>query len=107
MLGLIAAVVLLGYAGSMLFGDGTEPMPLQIAVLVTALLEATLCYLAYRRIRVAWSFAVSLNGTLAVVLFFGATNVRDGLGVSLTFGFMPSLAFALITVLLALGPEDY
>jgi hypothetical protein len=105
-LGLAAGVVLAGFGLRMLFGDTDKPMPFQLAVLLAGGLELLLGVLTLRRSRAAWAFALSLNGTMAVLFLFGAPQLRDAFGVSMIVGMLPTVGFAVITTLLATGSEE-
>lgn len=105
-LGLVAGVVLAGFALRMLFGGSDMPAPFQIAVLLSGVLECVLGVATVRRSRAAWAFALSLNGTLAAIFLFGAPKLRDAFEVSMLIGMLPTVGFAAITALLALGSED-
>ena len=106
-LGLLAGLALAGYGLSILVSGTAQSLPFKLAFLAGGVLECVLCVHALRRSRVGWSFATALSGTAAVVFLFGAPKVRDGLEVSIALGFIPCLVFSVITVLLALGFEDY
>lgn len=106
-LGLISALVLAAFGLRMLFGDSDSPAPFQVAVLLAGALQGLVCGLALRGQRAAWAFALSLNGTLAVMFLFGATQLRDAFEVAFVVGLIPSVAFGLITALLALGADEH
>ena len=105
-LGLVAGVVLAGFGLSMLFGDSDKPVPFQLAVLLGGAIQLLVCSLTLRRSRAAWAFALSLNGTLAVLFLFGAPQLRDAFGVSMIIGMLPTVGFAVITTLLAMSSEE-
>lgn len=93
--------------GVYLIASGASAMPLNVALLLLGSTNAALGYLALRRNRVAWSFALSLNGTLAVVFLFGAPKIRDAASLALGLAVMPAFVYALTTTLLALSGADY
>lgn len=105
-LGLVTALIMLGSGLAMLGGYGESPMPLAIALLIAGAIQGAVCTLTLRRNRAAWAFALSLNGTLGLVFLFGAPKVRDSLESSLVIGLLPCVAFAVITILLALNAEE-
>ncbi|HWN69549.1 MAG TPA: hypothetical protein VNM90_18030 [Haliangium sp.] len=104
--GLLAGLVLAGFALRMLFGGSDKPMPFQLAVLLAGALQVFLCGLTLRRSRAAWAFALSLNGTLAAIFLFGAPQLRDAYGVSMIVGMLPTVGFGVITTLLAMSSEE-
>ncbi|WP_428261410.1 hypothetical protein [Haliangium sp.] len=106
-LGFVAALLLLAYALSMLLGSTDEPMPKQLAFLLAGGLQAYLCLSALRRRRVAWAFALSMDGTLGAVFLLGVAKIRDGFEVPMSLALLPAVGFAVITTLLAIGAEDY
>lgn len=93
--------------GVYLLGVGASAMPLKVALLLMGAANAILGFLALRRNRVAWSFALSLNGTLAVVFLFGAPKIRDAASIGLGLAVSPAFVFGLTTVLLGLSGRDY
>lgn len=105
-LGLLAGVVLAGFALRMLFGDSDKPVAFQIAVFLAGAIQILVCALTLRRARAAWAFALSLNGTLAAIFLFGAPQFRDGFDVSMIVSMLPTVGFAVITTLLAMGSEE-
>jgi hypothetical protein len=105
-LALLAGLVLAGFALSMLFGDSDKPVPFQLAVLLAGALEVLLAVVTLRRSRAAWAFALSLNGTMAVLFLFGAPQLRDAFGISMIVGMLPTVGFAVITTLLAMSSEE-
>jgi hypothetical protein len=78
-----------------------------LAFVVAGLLNTLCCMLSLVRSRMAWAFAVSLNGTAAVLFLFGIPQVRDGLGTKTVFAAAPCLVFAIITALLVTGSDQY
>ena len=106
-LGLVSALFMLGYGLIMLGSASADPMPFKIAFLVGGAIQALVSVLALQRNRAAWAFALSLNGTLVAVFLFGATKIRDGFDVSIYVGLVPAVAFSTITILLALGADEY
>lgn len=106
-LGLLIALAMLLHGLHMLATGSDNAMPFKVAILLGGAIQAVTCLYALRGNRPAWSFAVSLNGTLFVVFLFGAPKVRDGLDVSMALGLLPCAAFGVTTALLALGSNEY
>ena len=75
-------------------------------MLLFALGESATSFFSIYRMRVAWAFALSLNGTAAAVLLFAAPKIRDSANISLTVGLLPCLVLAAIVVLHAMSPGD-
>lgn len=98
------AMVLLG--GYLLF-KGASSMPLKIALVLLGATNALLGLLGLQANRVAWSFALSLNGTLGVVFLFGAPKVRDAADIHLAIAIAPAFLFGITTTLLALSGRDF
>ena len=103
---LIAAVLVVASIHGAATGS-EAPIPFQIAMLMTGLIEGLVCWQALRGNRVGWSFAMALNGTLTLAFFFGSPSVRDGLGVNTVLSLVPCLVFMVATIFLTLGSEDY
>jgi hypothetical protein len=106
-LGLVAALVLLGSALHLITSDSPSAMPLKLAILAAGVIEALTCYYALLRNRVAWSFALALNGTLSVIFLLGAPKVRDAWDISLAVGFVPAALFIAVTCLLGATSDEY
>ena len=106
-LGIATAIAILAYTFNMFFTGSEDPMPFKLAGLVVGGLQLLLCVQSLQKKRAAWAFALSLNGTLAVVFLFGAPKVRDGLDLSLMLSMLPCISFAVITSLLATGADDF
>jgi integral membrane sensor domain MASE1 len=84
-----------------------QPMPLGIAFLVLGIIEGVTGWFALQAVRVGWAFGCSINGTLALVMLFGAPKVRDAADVFIGVALIPSFVLAVVTLLYALGSEDY
>lgn len=82
------------------FSAKPPPMALLVSLLVIGFGGALLGWFTLRGRRIAWAFAVSLNGTLAAVLMFAGPRLRDLMGASLVVAELPALLFAVITTLL-------
>src|SRR4029079_1959903 len=52
-----------------------------ITLLVSGVLMPVLAWYSHRRSRPAWAFLIAICGVFAVVEFFGASKIRDALGV--------------------------
>jgi hypothetical protein len=105
--GILVGLLVFGY-GVMSFVDPVPPpLPKSVAMVVLGALEMLLCYFCMRRVRVAWSFAVSLNGVATVIFLFGAPKVRDAFDVNMLLGLLPMAVFLAITALLAAATDDY
>ncbi len=104
--GLAVSVVLLA-SGLYFASGGNTPMPLNVALLVLALVEGTTAYFTLQAKRVAWAFSLSVNGTCSVVLLFSAPRIRDASDVSIVVALVPCLLFGLLVLLQSLRPEDF
>ncbi len=82
-------------------------MPLKVALMLLGVSNVILGALALYRNRIAWSFALSLNGTLCVVFLFGAPKIRDAAAIGLGLAVAPAFIFGLTTTLLGLSGADY
>ena len=102
-IGLGLGFLALGVLGSL----RTHPLPFPLVlgmVLFGALL--TVCaWLTLRRARVAWSFAVSMSGTIALTCLAGAPKIRDAMEVSIGVAMLPSLLAAVTTIFLAMAAD--
>lgn len=105
--GILVGLLVFGY-GIMSFIDvEPPPMPKSIAMVVLGFLQMVLCFYSMRRVRVAWAFAVSLNGVAAVLFLFGAPQVRNAFDVSMVLGLLPTVVFIAITALLVAASNEY
>ena len=100
-----AALILFG--AWLLISGANTPVPLAIALTVIGALEAITGWFALHVQRVAWAFACSLNGVMAVVLLFGAPRVRDLAEVNIGLALLPMFVFGVVTLLYALAGDDY
>jgi hypothetical protein len=94
----------LGILGTM--RADTLPIPLLVALFLAGPLQTGLCWQVLRRSRTAWSFAVALSGTAALVCLFSAPKLRDALGLSIGIAILPSLVAAVVTWLLVSAASD-
>ena len=117
-LGLLIASITLLYAMNVVLTDSDEMMVYKAAVVLCGVIEGVASLYALQHNRAAWSFGLAINGTLTVVFLFGAPRMRDALDraawitdrigdVPLILGFIPAVAFAATTTLLALGSDEF
>ena len=106
-IGMLIGVVLFGYGMWSFFEPVPPPLPQSFALLLAGFINVVCCYFTMRKIRVAWSFALALNGTGVLLFLFGAPKVRDAIDANLAIGFIPMLAFLLATALLALAADEF
>ena len=106
-IGMLAGVCLFGYGIWGLFA--VEPLagPLAVALILGGALEWLFCFLAVRRSRLGWAFALSMNGVGFSVFLFGAPKVRDGFETNLGLGLLPAIAFFVVTILFAISSDEY
>lgn len=100
-----AGMVLLG--AYMILGATHQPVPLAIALIILGCVEVVTAFYALRVVRVAWAYALAVNGVLSVVNLFGAPKVRDTAEVFIGAALTPAFIFAVITLLYALSSDDY
>lgn len=106
-IGLMIGVGLIGLGGANLAGVGKQPIPLSVALVVLGVIELVTSWFSLRVVRSAWAFACSINGTMAVVMLFGAPKVRDTVEVFIGVALIPSFVFAVVTLLYAMASDDY
>ena len=82
------------------------PMPLSFALIVIGFCGALSSFFALRLNRLAWGFSTSINGTMAVVMLFAGPRIRDQFEIDLSLALIPSVAFAVIAVLLSLSSAE-
>jgi len=105
---MMAGLVAFGFGCLGLFGpSSTMPMPQGIALVVAGLINWSSCFFALKRVRLAWAFALSLNGTAVLVFIFGAPKVRNAWHTTTVVGYLPAIIFLAITILLATSSEEY
>ncbi len=90
-----------------LFLNAHTSYPLNLAIAALGLGELACSYFVVRAVRVAWAFALSINGTAAVVLLFSAPRIRDAAEVSIALALLPSLLAFVIVILHSLKPEEF
>ena len=106
-IGMLAGVCLFGYGLWGLFAPEPLPAPLGVALILSGAIEWLCCFLAVRRNRAGWSFALALNGVGAAIFLFGAPKVRDGFDTNLAVGLIPFVAFLTITILFGMSSRDF
>jgi hypothetical protein len=106
-IGMLAGVCLFGYGLYGLFASATTPAPLGIALVLGGALEWLFCFLAVRRNRAGWSFAVASNAVATTLFLFGAPKVRDAFETNLGIGLLPCVAFLTVTLLLSFSAHEY
>jgi hypothetical protein len=104
----LLGVVLLGFGGYALFERGPTLRPLSIALILTGAAQIILGWRSIAvRSRGAWSFLMSINGTLFVVFLFGSPKLRDEFHTPLGVALIPCVLFAIVTVMLSLSAREY
>ena len=103
-MGIGLGLLVLGVLG----GLRTDPLPfaLVLAMCLFGAMEGVVSWLTIRRQRIAWSFAVSISGTMALACLFGAPKIRDAMEVGIGLAVLPSLLSAVTTVLLAMAADE-
>ena len=102
----IVGVALFGF-GLYLAFVSAMPGVLGVAVMIAGFLDALVGWYTLKRVRVAWAFACSLNGTAFIVFLFGAPKVRDAAEIPIGGALLPAFLFGVLTLLLALGSEEF
>jgi len=82
------------------------PGPLYVSMWLVGLASMLSSFFALRRSRVAWAFATSINGTVAVVLLFAAPRIRDTFDLALITAALPAVALVVVTSLLAVSSPE-
>lgn len=93
--------------GLYLLVGGLASMPFSFAFLVGGFVEVVTGWFTLRRVRAAWAFACSLNGTAAIVFLFGAPKIRDAIDVSIGLALLPAFLLGIITLLCGLTSDDF
>lgn len=105
-LGILTGLGLMGFA-VYLIGTAETPLTLDLALIVVGLIECVASFYTLQRVRVAWSFALSINGTVFAVLLFSAPRIRDAADVSIVVALIPSLIFGALVLLHSLQTDDF
>jgi len=92
-------LLILGLMGAV--GKVDLPVPLVLALCLAGPLQGALCWKVLQRSRVAWSFAVALSGTAALVCLFSAPKIRDALGLSIGMAILPAAVALVVCWLLS------
>jgi hypothetical protein len=100
-LGMGFGLTLLAMAALAVVGKVDLPTPLVLALFMGGPLQGVLCWKALHRSRVAWSFAVALSGTAALVCLFSAPKIRDALGLSIGMAILPAVVALVVCWLLS------
>lgn len=105
-IGGLTGLALLGFSIHLFANTGTS-QPLNMAIVVLGITQLACAYYTLRTVRVAWAFALSINGTAAVVLLFSAPRIRDAADVSILVALLPCVLASVIVILHSLKPEDF
>jgi hypothetical protein len=105
-LGIAFGLTLLGLGLLGALGAVDLPVPLIVSLFLTGPLQMALCWQALHRSRAAWSFAIALSGTAALVFLFSAPKIRDALGLPIGAAVLPSFVALVITWLLASAASE-
>lgn len=105
-IGGLTGLALLGFSVHLFANAGTT-QPLNMAIAVLGIAQMACAYYTLRTVRVAWAFALSINGTAAVVLLFSAPRIRDAADVSILVALLPCMLASVIVILHSLKPEDF
>lgn len=105
--GAILVGIFLLCLGAYLSSGGETPTAMNVALIVLALVEGATGFFTLKGKRVAWAFALSVNGTCSVVLLFAAPRIRDAADVSILVALLPCLVFGALVFLQALRPEEF
>jgi hypothetical protein len=94
--------------GVYLLATGSDfPAAMSVGLLLVAAIQIVCGVYSLRRVRAAWAFALSLNGTAFVVFLFGAPKLRDAASIPIGAALAPCLVFGLITLLYALSADEF
>ena len=97
----------IGFLILALWGLGSDalPFPLILGMILVGALQVVCSWLTLRRARVAWSFAVSMSGTIALTCLFGAPKIRDAMEIGIGVAMLPSVLAAVTTIFLAMAAD--
>ena len=76
-----------------------------LGMILVGALQVVCSWLTLRRARVAWSFAVSMSGTIALTCLFGAPKIRDAMEIGIGVAMLPSVLAAVTTIFLAMAAD--
>ena len=94
-------------AGAYLVVKGNTPLTLGISLICVGLMESAASFYTIKRVRVAWAFSISINGTAFVVFLFTSARIRDAAETHLLVALIPCLIFGAIVLLHALHSEEF
>ena len=106
LMGILVGVGLLGFAIYLMAATRT-PMAMDVSLIVIGLSEIAACAYTIKRVRVAWSFALSINGSAFVVFLFSAPRIRDAAEVSIGIALVPCLIFGTLVLMHSLHTEEF
>lgn len=104
--GILIGLGLIGFALYLIATTNT-PIVMDVALIVIGLTECAASFYTIYRIRVAWAFALSINGTAFVVFLFSAPRIRDAAEVSIAVALIPCLIFGVLVLLHSLHTEEF
>ena len=101
--------------GLFLMAKGGTPAAMHIALVVVGLIEGATSFYTLRGLRVAWAFALSINGTVALTMLMSAPRIRDAIqeplevsvGTALVLALIPCILFSIVLVLLSLSQDEF
>ncbi|HTJ45528.1 MAG TPA: hypothetical protein VL463_25665 [Kofleriaceae bacterium] len=83
------------------------PVVLTVALLAFGISAITLAYFSWNGSRMAWSFAMVLDGVLAMFNLFGSTKIARLAGIPLGGAMLPFVLAVVSCIMLALVSKDY
>ena len=105
-IGVVLGMSMMAFGGY-LFLNSSQVATLNIAIIVVGLIQVASSFFSLRMVRVAWAFALSINGTAAIVTLFAAPRIRDAAEVSILVALLPCLLFAAIVLLHSFEPKEF
>lgn len=81
------------------------PLALGVVLVIAGVAEIAIAWFAGHRARLAWSFALSLNGTASVVFLFAIPKLGDTIGSRLLSAAVAAV-FAAVTLLWSLSHAE-
>lgn len=106
MAGLPVGVGILGF-GVYLMTSTSMSGTLAVALMIFGVVETVVSYFSLRRLRAAWAFALSVNGTAFVSTLFGAPKIRDAAEISIGGALVPCVVFGVLALLHALSADEF
>ena len=104
--GLLAGLGLVACGVYFMLAASTS-LTLNISLIVMGIAEFATSFYTLKRLRVAWSFALSINGTAFVVFLFTAPRIRDTAEVSIGVALIPCLIFGAMVLMHSLHTDDF